>query len=65
MNKIKQLFCGHDYKLINQFTLPSEFDMIREHGYKPSTWDKTTRKVISDFKCSICNKNKRLKERTV
>lgn len=62
MNKIKQLFCGHDYKLINQFTIHSEIDTIRQNGYKATTWDSAKRKVVSDFKCSICNKNKRLKE---
>ena len=65
MNKIKQLFCGHDYKLINQFTIPSQIDIIRENGYRPTTWDNSRRKVISDFKCNICHKNKRLKEMTV
>ena len=39
MNKIKQLFCGHDYKLINQFTIPSQIDIIRENGYRPTTWN--------------------------
>lgn len=65
MNKIKQLFCGHDYQLINQFTIPSQIDVVREKGYRPTTWDNSRRKVISDFKCIICRKNKRLKEITV
>ncbi len=60
MANFKQLFCGHDYKLINHFTIPSEVDNIREKGLIPTTYNNNKRKIVSDFKCEVCKKNKRL-----
>lgn len=64
MLSFKKLFCDHDYHLINQFQMKSEFDIIVENGHIPKTYNGITRKVISDYKCSKCNKIKRLKVRT-
>lgn len=60
MANFKQLFCGHDYKLINEFTIPSEVDILRETHVIPTTHSNVKRKVVSDFKCDICKRNKRL-----
>jgi len=60
-NKIKQFFCAHDFELINQFTMKSEYDIIVDSGKTPNTWNSLTRVIISDYKCSKCNKLKRLK----
>lgn len=60
----KQLFCGHNYKLENKFELKSEIDILRENGYVPNTGTSIKRKLITDYKCSICGRFKRLIEKT-
>ena len=61
MRKIlKRLFCSHNYQLINQFEMKSEFDIVVENGKVPNTWNSRTRKTVTDYKCSECNKLKRL-----
>ena len=59
---LKRLFCTHNYQLINQFEIKSEFDVVVENGKVPNTWNRLTRKVITDYKCSECNKFKRFCE---
>lgn len=61
---IKRLFCTHDYHIVNQIEIKSEFDIISENGYAPNTHSSKKRKYITDYKCSKCNKLKRLKETT-
>lgn len=61
---IKRLFCAHDYHIVNQSEIKSEFDIINENGYAPNTHSSKKRKYITDYKCSKCNKLKRLKETT-
>lgn len=56
----KTLFCEHDYELINQIELKSEYDIVVESGFTPKTTLNITRKVITDYKCTKCNKMKRL-----
>jgi len=58
----KRLFCVHNYQLINQFEIKSEFDIVVENGKIPNTWNRINRKVITDYKCSECNKLKRFEE---
>ena len=57
---INRLFCQHDFYLVNQFEMKSEFDLVVEAGKIPNTWNSQTRKHVTDYKCSICNKIKRL-----
>lgn len=59
-----ELFCKHNYELVNQFVIPSEFDIIKENGYVPTSWDSITRTHVTDYKCSKCNKLIRKKEYT-
>lgn len=60
----KQLFCNHDYHLINQFTVKSEFDIAKTNGYIPISFNSLTRIYITDYKCIWCGKIKRLKIKT-
>lgn len=61
---IKSLFCSHDYHLMNQFELKSEFDIVVESGKIPNTWNSQRRVTITDYKCNKCKKIKRLKAKT-
>jgi hypothetical protein len=54
-----KLFCNHNYELINQCLMESEFDMIVRSGMVPTTWTDQCRKLITDFKCTKCGKIKR------
>ena len=65
MKLINRIFCLHNYDLINQFTIPSEFDIIVENHKIPNTHNSLLRKVISDYKCNKCNKLKRLTAKTI
>lgn len=55
------LFCQHDYELINQFEMMSEFDIVVTNGKVPNTWNSQKRKMVTDYKCDKCNNIKRLK----
>ncbi len=59
---LKKLFCNHDYNMVNQFDVKSEFQIITESGFTPKTWNSLRMKIVTDFKCSKCN---RIKRRTV
>lgn len=61
---VARLFCQHDYHLVNQYEMKSEFDIIVEAGKTPNTHNSQTRKLITDYKCSKCNKIKRLTAKT-
>ena len=61
---LKRLFCSHDYHLINQFEIKSEFDIVNDSGRTPNTHCSLIRKYIWDYKCSKCNKLKRLSTTT-
>ena len=61
---MKKLFCSHNYQLINQFEMKSEFDIVVENGLIPNTYNSLKRKFITDYKCSKCNKLKRFVEIT-
>ena len=65
MNFLKKLFCLHDYELINQFEIKSEFDIVLEAGLLPAPHRSLKRIIVSDYKCSKCNKLKRLKRKTI
>jgi len=56
---IRKTFCKHDYVLVNQFELPSEYDIVVESCYRPKTSCSLTRKMVSDYKCSECGDIKR------
>lgn len=56
--------CNHDYNLINQFEMMSEFDIICSHSYTPNTWCSKKRTYVTDYKCQKCGKLKRLTETT-
>lgn len=57
---ISRLFCSHDYHLVNQFEMKSEFDIVIEAGKVPNTWNSQRRRIVTDYKCSKCNNIKRL-----
>ena len=59
-----KLFCNHNYTLINQVTLKSEFEIIVDNGYKPNTGVSIRQKLITDYKCSKCGRIKRFTEET-
>jgi hypothetical protein len=63
-NVISRLFHSHNYIMVNQFEMKSEFDIVCQNGFMPNTWTKIKRKVITDYKCTICNKIKRFEETT-
>jgi len=44
--------------------MKSEFDIIVENGKIPNTHSSQTRLIITDYKCSKCNKLKRLTAKT-
>jgi hypothetical protein len=57
----KQMFCGHDYEIINEVVTKSAFDKLSEActGRAPITYLMFRRKHITDFKCKKCNHHKR------
>lgn len=57
---IKQIFCGHSYKLINQYESKSKWDLVVANGWNPNTHTSTKRMIITDYKCEHCDKLKRL-----
>lgn len=59
-NFIKNLFCRHNYKLVNQFEMMSEFDIVVSNGKIPNTGLCLSRRIVTDYKCKKCNKIKRL-----
>ena len=64
MNIFKKLFCKHNYDLINQIELPSEFDIMMDRCGQAKSYHSVKRTYISDYKCSCCGKFKRLKAKT-
>jgi len=60
----KKLFCSHNYILVNQFEIESEFDIINRNGFVPKTWHNAKRLVVTDYSCTKCSKLKRLKAKT-
>lgn len=60
----KKLFCSHDYEKINQFEMKSEFDIVHESGLSPKTTCNLKRLIVTDYKCTKCNKLKRLEATT-
>ena len=61
---VARLFCQHDYHLVNQYEMKSEFDIVVESGKIPNTHNSQPRRLITDYKCSKCNKIKRLTAKT-
>ena len=61
---VARLFCQHDYHLVNQYEMKSEFDIVVEAGKTPNTHNSQTRILITDYKCSKCNNIKRLTAKT-
>ena len=61
---ISRLFCSHDYHLINQFEIKSEYDIVVEGGKVPHSLLSLKRKYIWDYKCGKCQKTKRLENIT-
>lgn len=60
---LKNLFCNHNFHLVNQHQTESEFEMVKRLGYVPTTWSSKKRLLITDYKCSNCGKLKRFKEK--
>jgi len=54
------LFCQHNYELVNQFEMMSEFDIVVANGKVPNTWNSQKRRIVTDYKCKKCNKIKRI-----
>tara|TARA_B110000259_G_scaffold158989_2_gene181748 strand:+ start:1014 stop:1352 length:339 start_codon:yes stop_codon:yes gene_type:complete len=61
---VARLFCKHDYNLINQYTMDSEFDIVVKTGKTPNTHNSQTRRIVTDYKCEHCKKIKRLTAKT-
>jgi hypothetical protein len=59
MKIFKQLFCDHNYELINQFVQPSEFDIVVQNKKIPNTHCSLKRLTVTDYKCAKCNKLQR------
>jgi hypothetical protein len=57
---IHTLFCHHNYQLINQFEMISEFDIVVSNGKVPNTWNSQKRRIVTDYQCKKCNNLKRL-----
>lgn len=49
----------HNYEIINQFETKSETEQLHEMGLRPNTHSSFSKKYITDFRCSICGKQKR------
>ena len=54
----KKLFCSHDYNIIKELNISSEFDIVCENNRRPTTWNSRKRKHILVFKCTKCKKLK-------
>jgi hypothetical protein len=54
------LFCRHNYELVNQFEMMSEFDIVVANGKVPNTLNSQKRRIVTDYKCKKCNNIKRL-----
>ena len=54
----KKLFCSHDYDIIKEFEIKSEFEIISSLGYTPKSWTKLNKEYVTIFKCKKCNKIK-------
>ena len=54
------LFCRHNYELVHQFEMMSEFDIVVANGKVPNTWNSQKRRIVTDYKCKKCNNIKRL-----
>ena len=54
------LFCRHNYELVNQFEMMSEFDIVVANGKVPNTWNSQKRRIVIDYKCKHCNNIKRI-----
>jgi len=61
---VARLFCQHNYHLVNQYEMKSEFDIVVEAAKTPNTHNSQTRRLITDYKCSKCNNIKRLDAKT-
>ena len=59
------LFCRHNYELVNQFEMMSEFDIVVANGKVPNTWNSQKRRIVTDYKCKKCNNIKRLQAVTL
>lgn len=59
-NLINRVFCSHDYHLVNQFVIKSNFDIVNDSGRTPNSHCSLKRTYIYDYKCSRCEKMKRL-----
>ncbi len=45
---VARLLCQHDYHLVNQYEMKSEFDIVVESGKTPNTPNSKTRRLITD-----------------
>lgn len=52
----KEIFCEHDYVIVNETILKSEIELLKDIGLVPKTHCSAKRKLITDFKCTKCNK---------
>lgn len=55
-----KIFCKHDYELVFQKEMKSEFEKVIEAGLKPTTHNSTQSLIITDYRCKKCGKLKRL-----
>lgn len=54
-----RIFCQHNFIIINQLDLMSEFDIVVMRSKVPNTWNSKKRKTVTDFECNKCKKIKR------
>jgi hypothetical protein len=55
---INRFFCSHDYFLVDEFEIKSEFDIVNDSGRTPNTLCSLKRKYIYTYKCDKCKKIK-------
>ena len=60
IEKLKALFCQHNYEFVNQFEMMSEFDIVVANGKVPNTCNSQKRRIVTDYKCKKCHNIKRL-----
>lgn len=60
----KQLLCDHDHKLIKEYIMPSQLEIIRANYLTPQHGTSARQLHVLIFKCEKCGKLKIVKSKT-